>query len=58
MHGDDADNLTYSMCFLHSENKDNKPDFFDNFLTLATGKKEYLVHKLFEGEKPAEEAVH
>jgi len=46
------------MCFLHGENKDNKPDHFDNYLTLAISKKEYLVHKLFEGEKPAEEAVH
>jgi len=58
VHGDDADNLTYSMCFLHGENKDNKPDHFDNYLMLATSKKEYLVHKLFEGEKPTEEPVH
>jgi len=58
VHGDDADNLAYSMCFLNSENKDSKPDHFDNYLTLATCKKEYLVHKLFEGKKPAEEAVH
>ena len=58
VHGDDADNLAYSMCFLHGENSENKPDYFDNYLTLATSKKEYLVHKLFVGEKSAEEAVH
>ena len=58
VHGDDADNLAYSMCFLHSENKKNMPDFFDNFLVLAASKKEYLVHKLFDGEKSVEEAVH
>jgi hypothetical protein len=43
---------------LHGENKENRPDHFDNYLTLAISKKEYLVHKLFEGEKPVEEAVH
>ena len=58
VNGDDADNLTYSMCFLHGENKDSKPDFFDNYLSLATSKKEYLVDKLFDSEKPAEEAIH
>jgi hypothetical protein len=57
-HGDDADQLSYSMCFLSHENKDDKPDFFDNYLSLAITKKEYLVHKLLEGEKPTESAVH
>jgi hypothetical protein len=46
------------MCFLHNENKDNRPDAFDDYLIKATDKKEYLVHKLFDGEKPAEQAVH
>ena len=58
VHGDKADNLCYSMCLLHVENKENKPDYFDNFLSLATSKKEYLVTKLYESEKPLEEAVH
>ena len=58
VHGEDADNLTYSLCFLHNENKDDKPDTFDEYLIRATAKKEYLVHKLLEGEKPAETAVH
>ena len=58
VHDVDADNLAYSMCFLNGENKDNKPDFFDDYLKIATSKKEYLVHKLYEEEKPAEEAVH
>jgi len=58
VHGEDADNLTYSLCFLHNENKEDKPDAFDDFLIKATDKKEYLVHKLFEGEKPTEAAVH
>lgn len=58
VHGDDADNLAYSICFLHGENKENRPDHFDHYLTLATSKKEYLVHNLYEVEKPTEEAVH
>lgn len=58
VHGEDADNLSYSMCFLHNENKDNRADPFDDYLIQATAKKEYLVHKLFEAEKPAEAAVH
>ena len=58
LHGDDADNLCYSMCFLHGENKDNKPDFFDNYLTLATSKKEYLVHDLFQDKQSVDSAVH
>jgi len=58
VHGEDADNLSYSLCFLNGQNNENKLDYFDSYLTLATSKKEYLVHKLFEDEKPSEEAVH
>lgn len=58
VHGEDADNLSYSMCYLHNENKENRPDFFDHFLTLSTSKKEYLVHKLLNDVTPTEAAVH
>lgn len=58
LHGEDADNLSYSLCYLHHENKENVPDYFDEYLIQATSKKEYLVHKLFEEEKPLEAAVH
>jgi len=58
VHGEDADNLTYSLCFLHNENKYDKPDAFDDYLIKATNKREYLIHKLFEGEKPTKAAVH
>lgn len=58
IHGEEADELSYSLCFLNHDNKDDKPDFFDHYLALATSKKEYLVHKLYKEEKPAEEAVH
>ena len=58
VHGEDADNLSYSMCYLHNENKDDRPDAFDEYLIQATAKKEYLVHKLFKDQKPIETAVH
>lgn len=58
VHGEDADNLAYSMCFLHNENKDNRPDAFDDYLVKATERKEYLVNKLFPDDKPTETAVH
>jgi hypothetical protein len=58
VHGEDADNLSYSMCYLHNENKDNRPDVFDDYLIQATTKKEYLVHVLFKGLKANEAAVH
>ena len=58
VNGDDADNLSYSMCFLSHENKDDRPDYFDAYLDLSIAKKEYLVHKLFDGEKSSETAVH
>ena len=58
VHGEDADNLSYSMCYLHNENKENRPDAFDEYLIQATAKKDYLVHNLFEAEKPTEAAVH
>ena len=58
VHGEDADNLSYSLCFLHHENTDNKPDYFDEYLIQATSNKEYLVQKLFKGEKPVIAAVH
>ena len=34
------------MCFLHHENTENKPDYFDEYLIRATANKEYLVHRL------------
>ena len=58
VHGEDADNLSYSMCYLHNENKDDRPDVFDEYLIQATAKKEYLVHKLFKEQKSTEAAVH
>jgi hypothetical protein len=58
VHGEDADNLSYSMCYLHNENKKNRPDAFDGYLEQATAKKDYLVHNLFDVEKPVETAVH
>jgi len=58
VHGEDADNLSYSMCYIHNENKDDTPDAFDEYLIQATAKKEYLVHKLFKDQKPTETAVH
>ena len=58
VHGEDADNLSYSLCFLHHENTENKPDYFDEYLIQATSNKEYLVQKLFKDEKPAIAAVH
>jgi hypothetical protein len=58
VHGEDADNLSYSLCFLHHENADNKPDYFDEYLIQATTNKDYLVQKLFKDEKPVLAAVH
>jgi hypothetical protein len=56
--GEDADNLAYSMCFIHSSNKEDRPDQFDEYLAQAILKSEFLVHKLFEEERPTEAAVH
>jgi len=58
LHGEDADNLSYSICYLHNENKNDVPDAFDEYLIQAIAKKEYLVHKLFKEVKPIEESVH
>ena len=58
VHGDDADNLSYSLCLLHHENTGNKPDHCDEYLIQATLSKEYLVQKLFKDEKPVIAAVH
>jgi len=58
VHGDDADHLSYSMCFIHNSNKEDRPDQFDEYLTQAISKKEYLVHKLFTEERTTEMAVH
>ena len=58
VHGDDADNLSYSLCFLHHENTDNNPDYFDEYLIQAIAKKEYLVHNLFKDTKSIEDSVH
>ena len=58
VHGDDADHLSYSMCFIHNSNKEDRPDQFDEYLTQAISKKEYLVHKLFKEERTTETAVH
>ena len=46
------------MCYIHNENKEDRPDAFDEYLIQATAKKEYLVHKLFKDQKPTETAVH
>lgn len=58
IHGEDADNLSYSMCCLHNENKENRPDVFDEYLIQATNKKEYLLQRLFDADKTVETAVH
>ena len=58
VHGEDADHLSYSMCFIHNSNKEDRPDQFDEYLTQAISKKEYLVHKLFTEERTTETAVH
>ena len=58
VHGEDADYLSYSMCFIHNSNKEDRPDQFDEYLVQAIAKKEYLVHKLFTEERLIETAVH
>jgi ABC-type molybdate transport system substrate-binding protein len=57
-HGDDADNISYSMCFIHNSNKEERADQFDDYLLQAIAKKEYLVHKLFVEERTTDSAVH
>ena len=57
-HGDDADNISYSMCFIHNSNKEERADQFDDYLLQAIAKKEYLVHKLFVEERTTDIAVH
>ena len=56
--GEDADNLAYSMCYIHNSNKEDRPDQFDDYLLKAMEKSEFLVHKLFEEERPIDVAVH
>jgi hypothetical protein len=58
VHGDEADDLSYSLCFIHNSTEEIVPDQFDDYLTKAIKKKEYLVHKLYKDVKPAEAAVH
>ena len=58
VHGEDSDCLSYSMCFIHNANKEDRPDQFDEYLIQAVKKKEYLVHKLFSEERPTEAAMH
>ncbi|MBJ7379767.1 MAG: hypothetical protein JHC80_03340 [Polynucleobacter sp.] len=58
IHGEDADNLAYSLCFIHNSVKEDPPDQFDPFLIQAIAKKEYLVSKLFVEERPVDTAVH
>ena len=58
VHGEEADDLSYSLCFIHSSTENIVPDQFDQFLAKAMEKKEYLVHKLFKDQKPTETAVH
>jgi len=58
VHGSDADDLCYSLCFIHNSTQDYPPDQFDNYLTQAISKKGYLVHEIMGDEKSAEEAVH
>lgn len=56
--GEDADNLAYSMCYLHNSNKEDRPDQFDEYLLQAMEKNEFLVQKLFQEERPIQSAVH
>ncbi len=56
--GEDGDNLAYSLCYIHNSNKEDRPDQFDEYLIQAMLKSEFLVHKLFEEERPTEAAVH
>ena len=58
LHGEDADNLSYSMCCLHNENKENRADLFDEYLIQSTSKKEYLLQKVFDSDKTVDTAVH
>lgn len=56
--GEDADNLSYSLCFIHNNNQEDRPDQFDEYLLQAIAKKEFLIHKLFKEERTMETAVH
>jgi hypothetical protein len=58
VHGEDADNLSYSLCFINNSTKDYIPDQFDEFLIEAISKKDYLVHKLMSEIKTQELQVH
>lgn len=58
VHGSDADDLSYSLCFIHNSTQEYVPDQFDNYLIQAISKKGYLVQEIMGDEKPAEEAVH
>lgn len=58
VHGSEADDLAYSLCFIHNSTQEFVPDQFDNYLIQAISKKEYLVHEIMGEDKPAEEAVH
>ena len=58
VHGSDADDLCYSLCFIHNSTQDFVPDQFDAYLIQAISKKGYLVHEIMDDEKQAQEAVH
>ena len=58
VHGEEADDLCYSLCFIHNSTENIVPDQFDEFLAKALEKKEYLVHKLFRDQKSTEAAIH
>lgn len=56
--GEDADNLAYSLCYIHNSNKEDGPDQFDDYLLKAMEKGEFLVQKLFEENRPVHMTVH
>lgn len=56
--GMDADNLAYSLCYIHNSNKEDRPDQFDDYLIQAMQKSEFLIHEIFKDERPHDSAVH
>ena len=58
VHGSDADDLSYSLCFIHNSTQEYVPDQFDHYLTKAIEKKNYLAHEILGEEIKTEEAVH
>jgi hypothetical protein len=56
--GEDADNLAYSLCYIHCSNKEDRPDQFDEYLIKAMLRSEFLVHNLYEEECPVDAPMH